>query len=86
MENEHDLLTRLRWFVTNVQSDSPVIPPMQRLAGEAADEIARLREELGYIAKQNLSTEMDEQANADADFEGGYDRIIEIARKAIQPI
>lgn len=50
MENDKDTVIKLRWFVTNVHSDSPVIPPMQRLAAEAADEIERMRVALANIS------------------------------------
>ena len=43
MENENDIVTRLRWYVTNVHSDSNVVTPMQMIARDAAEEIERLR-------------------------------------------
>lgn len=43
MENENDIVTRLRWYVTNIHSDSNVVTPMQLIARDAADEIERLR-------------------------------------------
>lgn len=46
MENDIDLVTRLRWFVTNIHSDGAVVPAMKRLALECATEIERLRENL----------------------------------------
>lgn len=46
MENDKDLVTRLRWFVTNIHSDGAVVPAMKRLALECADELERLGGEL----------------------------------------
>jgi hypothetical protein len=46
MENEKDLVKRLRWLSTNVHSDSAVIGPFERAVIEAADEIERLRHSL----------------------------------------
>jgi len=43
MEKDKDLVVRLRWFSTNLQSDSPIVPPLQQVMAEAADEIERLR-------------------------------------------
>lgn len=55
---------------------------------EAADEIDRLRADLKNIATQKTTEELKaegEQEYEDADFEGGYDAIIHIARRAMQP-
>lgn len=48
-------------------------------------ENARLREALGRISKQKLSAEMSEELAGFADFEGGYDAIVTIAREALNP-
>jgi hypothetical protein len=64
MENEKDLVARLRWLSTNVHSDSAVVPTLQRALTDAADEIARLTtdlknavwsdsEELKMVTEQN---------------------------------
>jgi len=58
--------------------------------GKAIDElVADLRATLKNIATQNTTDELraeGEQEYDDADFEGGYDAIIHIARRAMQPI
>lgn len=46
------------------------------------EEIMRLRNALTEISKQKLSTEMDEEERELADWEGGYDAIIVVARAA----
>lgn len=55
---------------------------------ESAAEIDRLRGDLKNIATQKTTEELKaegEQEYDDADFEGGYDAIIHIARRAMQP-
>lgn len=44
---------------------------------------ARLRADLGRIARQKLREELEEDQVASADFEGAYDAIILIAREAL---
>jgi hypothetical protein len=48
-----------------------------------ADEVVRLREALGAVAGQKLAREMDEEMYDSADFEGGYEALVENARAAL---
>jgi hypothetical protein len=51
---------------------------------EAADEIEKLRTALRDIARQKKTDELDTEYDVEvADFEGGYDSIIDIARAAL---
>lgn len=53
---------------------------------EGAKEIEKLRADLKNIAAQKTVDELtDEGVEMDADFEGAYDAIIHIARRAMQP-
>ncbi len=60
--------------------------------GEAAREITRLRalerdapmrEALEKIARLTLSSDMSDEDQADGDFEGAYDYMVELARAAL---
>ncbi len=46
----------------------------------------RLEEALANIARQNLSEEMDDHSCERADWQGGYESIVKIAREAIQSL
>jgi hypothetical protein len=48
--------------------------------------IAKYEWSIQQIAGQQLMAEMEDQDREDADFEGGYDTIIEIAREALSAI
>jgi hypothetical protein len=69
-------------------------PPEKHLVfdGYLADAYTRLRARavemeraLAEIATQQLAQEMDDFATDHADWEGGYEALVEIARKALPP-
>ena len=46
LANDQDLVTRLHWYGTNVQSDNPIVASLQGIVAESVAEIERLRAEL----------------------------------------
>lgn len=55
----------------------------EQSASALAARCERLRVALGDLAKQKLTTELDELARRDADFEYGWDTMISVARAAL---
>jgi chromosome segregation ATPase len=53
---------------------------------EVTEQRDRLEEALANIARQNLSEEMDDHSCERADWQGGYESIVKIAREAIQSL
>lgn len=56
---------------------------MQYLEGYLRDRVKALENTLGQIAAQKTKAEMDDQEADDADFEGGYDALVQLARKTL---
>ena len=68
-------------FQVTIQKDGAKTPA-EVAAGEKA-EVRRLRNALKRIGKQSLSGELSDDQASDADFVGGYDAIIAVAREAL---
>lgn len=50
-----------------------------------AEKRGKFQDALCEIARQKLTGEMDEEQHDNADWEGGYDAIVKIARDALEP-
>lgn len=58
------------------------MPPALR-ATDPSPGIKAMREALENIARQNLTREMIQEQHDGSDFEGAYDKMIEVAREAV---
>lgn len=50
-----------------------------------AEKRGKFQDALCVIARQNLTVEMDEDQHEHADYEGAYNTVVQVARRAIEP-